>query len=167
MSVTQSLEDNLAILNKNNDSCDTPLTSQRRINWKVEMRKMVLTKLPIKKSAPRLSQSIKSKNIPKNISKVITQQILKGYYNDLIQCNLKSFLSFIKKNKNILNLPSLMRLVKPHKNPEVNSLHQCFRQICWYFIKKQYIAYVFNSKIKDPQWHLEYRNAILKLFRDS
>ncbi|CAD8104945.1 unnamed protein product [Paramecium primaurelia] len=166
MSVTQSFEESLTFLNKNNESCDTPISSQRRINWKVEMRKMVLTKLPIKKASPRLCESSKSKNIPKNISKVITQQILRGYYNHLIQCNQKTFLSFIKKNKNIQNLTTLLKLIKPHKNTEVNSMHECFRNICWYFLKKQYVSYVFNSKIKDPQWHIQYRNALLKICRD-
>ncbi|CAD8210451.1 unnamed protein product [Paramecium octaurelia] len=166
MSITQSFEESLTLLNKNNESCDTPISSQRRINWKVEMRKMVLTKLPIKKPSPRLCESSKSKNIPKNISKVITQQILRGYYNHLIRCNPKTFYSFIKKNKNIQNLTTLLKLIKPHKNQDVNSLHECFRNICWYFLKKQYVGYVFNSKIKDPQWHLQYRNALLKICRE-
>ncbi|CAD8123878.1 unnamed protein product [Paramecium sonneborni] len=166
MSVTQSLEESFTILNKNNENCDTPLISQKRINWKVEMRKMVLTKLPIKKPVPRLQDSTKSKNIPKNISKVITQQILKGYYNDLISCNPKTFFSFIKKNNNIQNLTTLIKLMKPHKNQEMNSLHQCFRKICWYFVKKQYVSYVFNSKIKDPQWHLQFRNALMNICKE-
>ena len=81
---------------------------------------MCLTKPTIRKPSPRLGESIKSKNIPKNVSKVIVQQILQGQFDNHITVNKKEFHAYVKKNKRIQNLNTLIRLIRPHKNEKIN-----------------------------------------------
>ncbi|CAD8202955.1 unnamed protein product [Paramecium octaurelia] len=136
------------------------------LSWKALLRKKNQTKRPIFKTAPRLTESKKSKNIPKNVSKAIIQQILnKNVMNQITDHD--EFLKFINRHKKIQNLANLIKITRPHKIAKLNKLQQQFRQICWNFLKKEYIPYVFNSKIKNPEGHLKYRIQFMKVFAEQ
>ncbi|CAK60973.1 unnamed protein product (macronuclear) [Paramecium tetraurelia] len=133
------------------------------MSWKAILRKKNQTKRPNQKLTPRLSESIKSKNIPKNVAKAIIQQILNNNVQEQIE-EEEEFLKFINKHRKIQNLAYLMKITRPHKLEKLNKLHKQFRQICWNFLKKQYVPYIFNSRIKNPEGHLQYRNQLMKVF---
>ncbi|CAD8115888.1 unnamed protein product [Paramecium sonneborni] len=161
-SVTQSIENSPTFL-----PCYVTQTKEQsmaiNLSWKALLRKKNQTKRPISKIVPRLPESIKSKNIPKNVAKAIIQQILNNNVMDQID-DQKEFFKFITKNKKIQNLANLLKVTRPHKIQRINKLQTQFRQICWNFLKKQYVPYIFNSKIKNPEGHLQYRVQLMKVF---
>ncbi|CAD8174493.1 unnamed protein product [Paramecium pentaurelia] len=164
-SVTQSIENS-----PTSSLCHAPQMKEASmtigLSWKAILRKKNQTKRPLQKTTPRLPESIKSKNIPKNVAKAIIQQILNHNVMDQIE-EQEEFFKFIDKHRKIQNLAYLIKITRPHKLQRLDKLQKQFRQICWNFLKKQYVPYIFNSKIKNPEGHLQYRNQLMKIFAEK
>ncbi|KAM3135113.1 hypothetical protein pb186bvf_012759 [Paramecium bursaria] len=137
-----------------------------KVYWKQQLRKKSKTQLLKKKPISKLNNSFKTKNVAKNTSKAIIQMIHNS--ESLQHLCTKDFLRFINRNKKIQNLNDLLKLIGENKNPKLNEYHVIFRKIWYqfilpslYFLKNHFVSYIFNSKIKDPQWHIRERNNLI------
>ncbi|CAK89797.1 unnamed protein product (macronuclear) [Paramecium tetraurelia] len=125
-------------------------------------------RLSIQKRKGFSSQEQKdTKNIPKNYCKAIITFATKhqALCHQILGDQLK-VVKFLERitvyKKKLMNIRIFSGLLSQSEDPTEEEFNQTFRILSRIFVKKYAINYIFNSKIVQHNWHLQYRQQIYK-----